>query len=87
MKSGDIYTLKEDGSLVIVSGFEQLIWSAEEITIINFKGEVSNITISKLDIRVGHIKDLLDFPAKMMFDIKTKKTNGVIFPVEEYNIY
>ena len=86
MKSGDIYTLKEDGSLVIVTGFEQLTWSVEEITILNFKGESSNTTIGKLDIKVGHIRNLLKFPATIIFDMKTKKTSGVIFPVEEHNI-
>lgn len=86
MKTGDIYTLKEDGSFIVITGFENQSFSSNEYVILNFKGEVDTVTIGKLDIRVGNIKDLLKWDATTLYDNRTEKRNGIMFPVAEYNM-
>lgn len=87
MKTGDIYTLKEYGSIVIITGFKKGWGESQEIDTINFKGEVSCIGYNKLDIRIGHIKDIFKFSIEELYNVKTQKHCGVDIPVEEFNIF
>ena len=57
MRTGQIWTLKENSEPVIIVGFEKA-YGAEEVRVLDFDGVLHNIGNEKLDRPMGNIKQL-----------------------------